>query len=208
MTPKQERIYQTILWLLPTGAEIVVYFSLSVATMALSSQAFLKNWLYIPEDYNFLKTMLHSIDSFLPRILGERIGGSLSLGVFWGFIGMLVYLAIWLFMNFSTELNNELVLSKYVHPRNTAPQPHLGQFIAKLIFRIFVVLLSVFYINVLISSLLPFFGSKYRAVTMEWPRQNYMVFTLLFTLMGQMLAFHIITVLVRLLVLRKRVFDY
>lgn len=207
MTPRQERIYQTILWLLPTWAETVVYFFLSVATMALSSQSFLKSWLYVPKDFNIFREVLHSIDSFLPRILGERIGGSLSLGIFWGFIGMIVYLIIWLFMNFSTELNNELVLSKYVHPTNTAPQPHVRQFIAKLVFRMFVLVIMVFYINLILGSLLPFFGTKYRLVIAEWSKHNYLVSTLLLTIAGQMLSLHAITVLVRLLLLRKRVFD-
>ncbi len=207
MTPRQERILQSLFWLLPTWAELAVYLFLSFVTLLLSSQSFLKSWLYVPKDYSFYAEILRSIDSLLPKLLGERIGGSLPLGIFWGAIGMIVYVLIWLFGNFSTELNNELVLSKYIHPRNTHPQPHLRLFLTKIIFRIFIGILLVLYANFALRVLFPLWASNYQQVISNWDSQH-LYALLLWSLFGQMLTFHGFTIFFRVFLLKKRVFDY
>ncbi len=207
MTPRQERILQSLFWMLPTWPELIVYLFLSLCTFALSSQAFLKSWLYVPKDYSFFAEILRSIDTLLPKLLGERIGSSLPLGVFWGAIGMVVYVMIWIFSNFSTELNNELVLSKYVHPRNIRPQPHVRQFITKTIFRIFIGILFILYANICFRVLFPLWASYYQQVIANWGSQHlYNMF--IWSLLGQMLTLHGFTIFTRLFLLRKRVFDY
>lgn len=118
---------------------------------------------------------------------------------------MLVYVVLWLGQNFSTELSNDLAMTKYVHPRGADPVSPLRNFISLTIFRIVIFIILVFYLNLCVRVLLPLWFTQYRDVIQNWPKSEYFLDAAL-AAVSQIIMLHGIVVFARLLFLRKRLF--
>lgn len=206
MSPAKTRLIQTTLWLLPTWIELFVYVAVVGATLFVSNSVSLARWLFVPQNFSLIGSITGSIDELLQRLVGERIAASLSLAIFWGLVGMLVYVIIWLISNFSTELNNDLILSKYVHPRAANLESPIKQFFSKFLFRTAIVFVMIFYINLMVRVFLPLITAEFNIVLTEWPKHK-SIRTLIICLLAELILLHGFVVLTRLLTLRKRVFS-
>lgn len=206
MNKTQNNITNVLLWLTPTVTEIAIYLFITFFTVVLSSQDFVNNLLFATGDFNPIREGIGSIDRLLERIVGEKVAGSLSLGIFWGLVGLIVNLLWWLGSNFSTELNNDLVFSKYVHPKDADPKSHLREFVEKAIIRTIVAVIGIVYINFVLSQWLPRITQRYNdvlndfSIAKDWK-------LLIITIGAQVLMLHIFVVLTRIILLRKQVFD-
>ena len=206
MRTYKQQITQTLLWLLPTGIETALYAFFSFITIILSISSSIKNFLYFSGGFNPISAATDSINQLLVHFIGERIAGSLSLAIFWGLIGLLINVLWWVFSNFSTELNNDLVFSSYVHPRSSDPRQPLKEFIEKSAIRVSVGIVLVFYLNFVISSAIPAIISRYSLVISDWSKHRH-ILTAILTFVFEILVFHVFVILVRLLTLRKQVFS-
>lgn len=198
-------ITQTLIWLLPTVVEIAVYALLALITLALSNIDFITEFLLLPPDFSLKTAVLGSVEELLAQLFGQRTAATLITGIFWGVVGMIVYVLIWLFGNFSTELSNDLALSRFMHPRGADTYSPLKGFLFRLIFQFFIGVLVVIYLNLLITVMLPVWATRYNIAVDMWPHAG-SIWVILLTLATQVLALHLLTVLFRLLLLRKRIF--
>jgi hypothetical protein len=206
METQKNRIIQAILWFLPTWLEVVLYIFLSAATIVASNLVSLKAFLYVGNDFNPISSAIDSINQLLTHFVGERVAGSLSLAIFWGLVGVGINI-IWIVIaNFSTELNNDLVFSSYVHPSMADPKEPLREFTRKFLFRFGVTLVFLFYINFVIRAILPSIANKYVYLLKHWadhPQYG----SLILALLSEIIVLHGFVVLTRLLLLRKQVFS-
>lgn len=206
MEPRATRFQQALLWLLPTGIEIAIYIFITGVTFVLSSIEMVRNALYFTEDFNPIRAAIASIDLLLQNFVGERIAGSLSLAIFWGAVGLVVNIIWWLGSNFSTELSNDLVFSKYVHPKDTDPTSQLKQFIERTFIRAGIAIVAILYLNFFIRIGLPSISSNYSDIISNWSEKKE-IGLIIVTIFKQIIMLHIFVILARLITLRKQVFN-
>ena len=206
MENSRDKIQQAFLWLLPNGIEVLFYIFITGATMILSGVNRLKDLLNFSEDFNPIRLAVSGIDSARTSIVGEKVAASLSLAVFWALIGILVNLLWWIGSNVTTEINNDLAFSKYVHPTGVDPQSQLRDFLKKAALRTTVAVIGLLYFNYFISTALPHVNSNFNKVFTNWSNEKD-IKTLIVTILTELLLLHIFVVLSRIMLLRKRIFS-
>ncbi len=206
MNNSENNFKYVLLWLVPTGVEIAVYFFITFFTIILCSQDIINSLLFATGDFNPIRAGIASIDSLLQHILGEKAAGSLSLGIFWGAVGLIVNLLWWLGSNFSTELNNDLVFSKYIHPRDSDPKSQLREFIEKTLIRTAVAVLAILYTNFVLSQGLPRIATRFADILKDWSFST-QLWPMVVTIFFEILMLHVFVVLARMILLRKQVFS-
>lgn len=189
-------------WLAPSLLEMAIYLFVVLLTLFFSSQEFIKQSLFVSGDFNPIQAGIDSIDVLLQNIVGEQIAGSLSLAIFWGLVGVAVNMFWWLGSNFSSELSNDLVFSKYVHPKDSDPRSPLREFIEKTIFRTAAAIIALIYSNLFISDLLPRITTRMSYFIENWSISKEWL-SLLLAIVSQLILLHIFTILVKLVLLKK-----
>ena len=209
MSSKSNVVKQITWWLLPSTIEICAYLLFAVITMLLCNVDAVQKFFMVTQDIDLRLAVLGSIESLLAGLIGRSAAAALITGVFWGLVGMLVYVLLWLAINFSTELTNDLSITRYVHPKGSSTLSPLMHLLLRVLFQLLVATILFFYVNFLIRGLTPLLTSSYARTFDGWPSVPN-IFGSLVAIFGQMAAMHGATVLIRLVVLRKRVFggDY
>lgn len=206
MAITKKRIQHLLLWLLPSGIEVAFYVFITAVTFLVSGLDIVKELLFVSGDFNPIRSAILWIDTILQNFVGEKIAGSLSLAIFWGIIGLIVNLIWWLGSNFSTELSNDLVFSRYVHPRNTDPKSPLREFVERTFIRTTVAIIGIIYINFFLSQGLPRVSANFAEVIKNWSTsKEYM--NIIINVVAEIMMLHMFVILTRLLLLRKQIFD-
>ena len=206
MNTSRENIKQAIFWLMPNGIEILIYLFITGATLILSGVDRLKDLLFVSGDFNPIRLGISGIDLLLTRLVGEKLAGTLSLAIFWALVGVVVNLIWWAGSNVTTEINEDLEFSKYVHPSGVDPQSQIHDFSKKIALRTAVAVIGLLYFNYFISTGLPHVNQSYSKVINNWST-NKDIKTLLIAIATEILLLHVFVVLTRVMLLRKRVFS-
>ena len=206
MNTSRENIKQAIFWLMPNGIEILIYLFITGATLILSGVDRLKDLLFVSGDFNPIRLGISGIDLLLTRLVGEKLAGTLSLAIFWALVGVVVNLIWWAGSNVTTEINEDLEFSKYVHPSGVDPQSQIQDFSKKIALRTAVAVIGLLYFNYFISTGLPHVNQSYSKVINNWST-NKDIKTLLIAIATEILLLHVFVVLTRVMLLRKRVFS-
>lgn len=206
MESKQQNALYILLWLIPSWTELAIYIFITFFTVFLCSQDFINSLLFAQGDFNPIRAAIASIDSLLTHFIGEKLAGSLSLGIFWGMVGLFVNVLWWLGSNFSTELNNDLVFSKYVHPKDADPNSQLREFIERTVIRTVVAVIGILYANFVISQAFPRITNRFADLLKHWSFSDKWV-SMLYAIFAEILILHGFVVLTRMILLRKQVFD-
>lgn len=194
-----------LIWLLPTPVEAFVYVLIALVTLAVSNIDVIKQFFFISSSTGLKEAILGSLESLLTGFLGAKTAATLVTGIFWGIVGMIVYVLLWLLGNFSTELSNDLAITRFMHPKGTDTYEPLKRLVLKLVFHVFVIILIIVYSNLLITVLLPIWATEYAELIDHWPQSDY-IWVAAGAFAAHFFALHLIVILFRLLVLRKRVF--
>lgn len=203
MDSSSDKISVFLYWITPTAIEITSYIFLTFLTIFLCSQDFIDTILFAVGDFNPIRAGVGYIDLLLRQFVGDKIAGSLSLGLFWGLVGVIVNVIWWLWSSFSTELNNDLVFSRYVHPKNTDPKSQLKAFIERSVVRAVVAIVGLLYVNYVVSSGWPSISNRFAEILRDW-ELGAQWGALIITALAEILMFHMLVVLTRLVLLRKR----
>ena len=206
MNTSRDNIKQAFFWLMPNGIEILVYIFITGATLILSGVDRLKDLLFVSGDFNPIRLGISGIDLLLTRLVGEKIAGTLSLAIFWALVGVVVNLIWWAGSNVTTEINEDLEFSKYVHPSGVDPQSQIQDYSKKIALRTAVAVIGLLYFNFFISAGLPYVNQRYSKVINSWST-NKDFKTLLIAITIEILLLHVFVVLTRVMLLRKRVFS-
>ena len=206
MNTSRDNIKQAFFWLMPNGIEILIYIFITGATLILSGVDRLKDLLFVSGDFNPIRLGISGIDLLLTRLVGEKIAGTLSLAIFWALVGVVVNLIWWAGSNVTTEINEDLEFSKYVHPSGVDPQSQIQDFSKKIALRTAVAVIGLLYFNFFISTGLPYVNQSYSKVINNWST-NKDFKTLIIAVTIEILLLHVFVVLTRVMLLRKRVFS-
>ncbi|MCX6729492.1 MAG: hypothetical protein NTV95_02460 [Candidatus Saccharibacteria bacterium] len=206
MNTSRDNIKQAFFWLMPNGIEILIYIFIAGATLILSGVDRLKDLLFVSGDFNPIRLGISGIDILLTRLVGEKLAGTLSLAIFWALVGVVVNLIWWAGSNVTTEINEDLEFSKYVHPSGVDPQSQIQDYSKKIALRTAVAVIGLLYFNFFISAGLPYVNQRYSKVINSWST-NKDFKTLLIAVTIEILLLHVFVVLTRVMLLRKRVFS-
>ena len=206
MNTSRDNIKQAFFWLMPNGIEILVYIFITGATLILSGVDRLKDLLFVSGDFNPIRLGISGIDLLLTRLVGEKLAGTLSLAIFWALVGVVVNLIWWAGSNVTTEINEDLEFSKYVHPSGVDPQSQIQDYSKKIALRTAVAVIGLLYFNFFISAGLPYVNQRYSKVINSWST-NKDFKTLIIAITIEILLLHVFVVLTRVMLLRKRVFS-
>ena len=206
MNTSRDNIKQAFFWLMPNGIEILIYIFITGATLILSGVDRLKDLLFVSGDFNPIRLGISGIDLLLTRLVGEKIAGTLSLAIFWALVGVVVNLIWWAGSNVTTEINEDLEFSKYVHPSGVDPQSQIQDYSKKIALRTAVAVIGLLYFNFFISAGLPYVNQRYSKVINSWST-NKDFKTLIIAITIEILLLHVFVVLTRVMLLRKRVFS-
>jgi len=205
MDSTRQKITQAFIWLMPNGVEVLFYTFITGATLILSGIDRIKDLLFVSGDFNPIRLAISGIDTALQQVVGERVAASLSLAIFWGLVGVIVNIVWWLGSNVTTEINNDLAFSKYVHPSGVDPQSQLRDFLKKAALRTTVAVIGLLYFNYFISTGLPNVNRNFSEVIKNWSNSKD-IRLLLTTIATEIVLLHIFVVLSRIMLLRKRIF--
>ncbi len=203
----QDKLKQAIIWLLPSGTELIFYTVLSAITLVASNAAAIRNFLYTPGNLNLGTSILDSISNLVTRFLGDGVGRSAVVAIFWALVGLLAYVVIWTVINFSSELSNDLALEKYIHPKGVDTTVPLKTFVSRTAMRVATIIFLIFYINGMVKPLAPYAGGLYYQATQLWPKAGAFKYGLEGFLV-EIAALHVLTLLIRFVLLKKRVFSH
>ncbi len=203
--PDKSREMQLLLWLVPTVAEFAFYILITLLTVVIINTDFIRHYLLIPANFSLQTALLGSIEKSLARLVGDQMSATIITTAFWALIGIIVYVILKLFGNFSSELGNDLVITRYMHPRGADTYSPLKSFVLRILFHVFMAVLFVLYINFFIGQMVPFFSTTLATLPSRWSDSSYL-FTLGKVALIELVALHVFVILSRLLVLRKRVF--
>ena len=206
MNTSRDNIKQAFFWLMPNGIEILIYIFITGATLILSGVDRLKDLLFVSGDFNPIRLGISGIDLLLTRLVGEKLAGTLSLAIFWALVGVVVNLIWWAGSNVTTEINEDLEFSKYVHPSGVDPQSQIQDYSKKIALRTAVAVIGLLYFNFFISAGLPYVNQRYSKVINSWST-NKDFKTLIIAITIEILLLHVFVVLTRVMLLRKRVFS-
>lgn len=194
-----------ISWFLPSGTEMAIYGSLMVVIFVSSNFEMFKSTFLLPDDFSLTGGILNSATNLLENFAGPNVSRAMVLSIFWAIIGLIVYAAVWIISNFTDELGNDLAATKFAHPKNIDTASPLKDFLSKSFFRLIVVIIYVYYLNILITVILGYTGTSFKKSVELWPHLQAFISFIIGLTLG-LICLHLFTVFTRLLLLRKRVF--
>ncbi len=203
---QRKQVGSVLQWLLPSLPEVVFYLIIAVATLLLSSTKAMAQLFLLPPDSNLYRVVLDSINDLLGHLIGQGIQAGAVTAIFWALVGAFIYLLIWLVRNFSTEVTNDLIISNYAHPKGRDPYRSFKHLAYRSIFRLASFIVLVFYINTIILAFLPVWRNSFSELVLHLTHLHY-IYAAVLAVVEEVAVFHGMTVILRLVMLRKRVFD-
>jgi hypothetical protein len=203
MQNKKSNLQLMLLWMIPSGTESIIFGSISLFTLVVSNVSFVRTYIGAPSGFQFRDATLGSINSVLEQFAGGGVTRSGVVIIFWALVGLVVYALIWLLINFSTELGNDVALTKYAHPRNVDTSSPLRDFISRTIFRVAVFAVLLFYLIFFWNSILPHCVDLFRTTIEDWPEVSAFISAAV-GLIIEFISLHFFVVLLRMLLLKRR----
>ncbi len=203
--PNSKLTLDSIRWLLPTGLELIAYFLIGLATVLFSNFNAIEHVLFQSSDISFHQTTVHFLDKELGKLLGEKGTSTLVVGVFWGVVGVIVYTFLWLVSHFSAAVSTNFAVRKYIYPKGADPNQPLKAFFIRSLFRLVSTLVLLFYLHLFVQVLLPQWAWAFQHLVQRWPELGSIGKAVLM-LIVEIGALHAIAILLRLALLRTRVF--
>jgi ABC-type antimicrobial peptide transport system permease subunit len=198
--PAEEHAYDI---LLPTPAEAICYAIVSALTLILQNVQVLKDYLAVPGQLHFGSSILDALNQWLNKLVGENIANTVSLSLFWVVVGIGIYFLIEGIIVIFNELGEDMRERTYIWPKGADKNTDLRLFARRSVFRVTIGIILIIYL----SNVVGFFLSDSKSGDFaQWLHDNpYLGLAVLF--FGECLALHGITVLLRFLLLKRRVFN-
>lgn len=191
--------------LLPSTGGLVLYVFLSLLTLLIHYVSSIQHFLDLSGSFAIKSSLLNFLNNILVSIFGTKISNSLVLGLFWAFVGIVVYIFVQGIAVIFQDLGRDLEERKYILPSGADRNKPLKQDIEHAVFRTAVSAIFLFYLIYIFGYFLrgKFYGS---APKQYWASLGSGVHIILLFL-GECLALHGIIIFLRLLRLRRRIFE-
>lgn len=185
--------------LTPSASEVVLNTFFAGLIIFLNQFNAIAGVLQLPNDFRLVSSITRGLDSILTQTFGETLTQTLVVGAFWAVVGLGVYVFLQGIARFLVELGQGMETRRYYWPKGANRYRPLWEAVQKIMFRGFALLALLYVLAVPMARLLSgpvwegFIGSSRSLQIIVW-------FLALWTLM------HIVVVLIRLIMLRPRIF--
>jgi hypothetical protein len=184
----------------PSGTEITLYFLLAlILVVALNAgdiiQRLSNNYIGPPEN---LKASFSTFYDGFSHSFSTAAGGRLGQMLVWAFVGALAYIGLWLAKNVLNSFENDIISDHYLHPSTYSRAGYWGSSFSVKIFLAAVVLITVGYAFILVTSVLPSLSALAGSAVHQFDRSSSPLYVLT-AVLGVTLCLYIGRVLLRLL---------
>ncbi|HEX8182972.1 MAG TPA: hypothetical protein VF575_05230 [Candidatus Saccharimonadales bacterium] len=184
----------------PSPLGIVFYVFWSVLAIALNQIDAIQKVLQLPRGLDFIGAIARFADRVLTSAIGESSTQTLVVGLFWAGVGMVVYVFLRALSKLVVELDDDIDERRYVWPKGMNRSGPLLIFIEKGILR------TVAAIALILTIIGPLATVISRPVFTDFLGSNkplqYIVWFI-----SSVIVWHVVVVLLRLVVLRARLFE-
>ncbi len=187
---------------IPSAQEVLIYTFVALVVLAAGNLTHLVTSLSGVQTVQISKLVQGQLDA-LPH--ANEVLGRLSLALFWIAVGAVLYILLWAVANAVILFHNQRVYKTgYTHP-SLINHSHWAAAASRAVFRVAVLLLGLFYINTLINFLVPLGINLSRLFIDTFPKGTAWLAGAI-AVGGLMLSLYLLPVLLRLFLLRPRVF--
>lgn len=178
---------------------IVLYTFLSVLIIVLSQFDFIEQYLQIPSSFQVMHLVFSGLDKVLTGVLGEGRTAAFVVGAFWAVVGLGVYVFLRGVAHFFMDLGEGYEARGYVWPKGANRNSELKLATERIIFQILAFLALLFVIFQPLANIVD------GPVLVGFLGPN-MILQFVVWFIASWLMLHVAVVLLRLLMLKPRLF--
>lgn len=195
---------RTISVFLPSSTGLIAYCSLSLLILLSQNFSSLQQFFYSPQELQFQQDFWRSINERVGRVINFPGSSDFALYIFWAVVGLVVYACLHFVVSKLNELVDDINLRTYLWPNNRLRNRPVQEFFEVGVFKAVVFIVTLFYFKFIASFLLR--PIDYIWQDNAWLSQHTVVkYSLVFVL--SVVLLHGLTVLLRILMLRRRLFS-
>lgn len=189
----------------PTATGVIVAVIMATTNLFIHQVHSFQHYLNVPTNWHVGSAFLVLVNNLLLKLLGTNRVDTVVLSIFWVLVGMVVYIFLKAAIAFFVEMGEDIVESgHYLQPQNRGRQKELSQLIKNGLFRLVVLIITVFYFVWMLT-----FFSRNSISSTTAIGQWLVTFPaiqagILFIL--QCLCWGVLTILLRLIWMRNRLF--
>lgn len=172
---------------------------LAAAVIVLNQFEDIQRYLQVPHDVELGRILALWLDQVLSGTIGESRTATLVVGVFWAVVGLVVYMFLRGLAQLAIELDDDLDSRKYVWPKGTDRYRPLRIFLEQVGFRLVAIFSLIFAIFWPVAAILR------GPILVDFLGPNKII-QLTVWFFASVLTWHIVIILVRLMLLRARLF--
>lgn len=191
---QNKNIERYLVLLLPSAISTVFCTFAAGLVVVLNQFSFIQGYLQLPSDVNLGRLPLNWLDHTVTGLIGRSATQVLVVGLFWALVGLVVYMCLWGFMRFVSDLSEDLSTRRYIWPGAAGRSRAIHGAIMRALFRVFALALLITLLLVLLPGELKRPGSTLGLL-------GYGLWFL-----GLWLTLHGVVVLLRLITLKSRLF--
>jgi hypothetical protein len=189
--------------LVPTASGVIVAVVLSLTSVLLRQAPSYQRYLNLPTNWHVGSAFLLLLNDFLLKLFGTSRLDTIVLSLFWVVVGLAVYLFLKAAIAFFIEMAEDMAeAAHFVKPREQLGVNETQELLQRGFFRLVVLVIICFYFVSMIeffahgsSAAIPFFGHHFANFPLA---RDCMLFV------AQCIAWYVLTILLRLLVMRRR----
>jgi hypothetical protein len=199
MASKNDKLLQYLRVFAPSAIGLVLYVALALVIIVANQFSFINKYLQLPTNLHVGRELARVSDQALTSIIGANRTTTLVVGLFWAGVGIVVYIFLRSLAKVAIELDEDIGETRYVWPKGTDRSRPLRDLFIRLALQglalagLFAVVLG------------PLAEALYRPVLVHLldlgTAATYIVWFL-----ALMLLLHFTVVLIRLVMLRPRLF--
>jgi hypothetical protein len=182
---------------MPSAIGLVLYTTIAGMVILLHQFDFIKQYLQIPREVDFLRMFTGWVDRVVISSFGESMTAMIVVGVFWAFVGLGVYIFLRGIAHFIAELSEGVEARSYLWPKGVSRNSAFVDASMKVAFRIFAT------IGLILMVLGPLVRLLDGAVFVDFIGQNAVLQSVVWFIC-MWLTLHVCVVLARLIVLKPR----
>jgi hypothetical protein len=188
----------------PSALGLIIYLTIFIITLIFSQPSQYKTDIGSLNGQELNGTSLYKYLNYFNRIIDSQIVSQIAVYIFWVIVGIIVFVIASRLIKGFNELSDDYSLRGYIWPKGQDKNDPIKEFFEKLLFRTVVLILIVFYV----FKSTPYLASIWRKtdLTIQF---NFHILTLGLTiLIVEILYLHILVVLTRLFLLRRRIVNF
>ncbi len=192
----------------PSSQGIVVYVLLSGLTVVLNQFDMIKKYLELPNDLQISRVLAGWADHLLMNTIGPSRTETLVVGLFWAVVGLGVYLFLCGLSRLVIELDDDLNVRGYVWPRGANRDRPLQVFAEQTAFRLVAVAALLIVVLDPLAAVFrgPVFVDYLNSLGSQGSLGSNQPLLYVVWFVAGFVTWHVVTVLMRLIALRARLF--